>query len=374
MAETDKPIVLITGAAGNIGRSLAAELGDGYQVVGLDQPGKNAAFPLLGADFTDADSLARAFAELRQQFGTRIASVIHLAAYFDFTGEDSPLYREVNVEGTRHLLRALQPFQVEQFVYASTMLVHAPGKPGVPIDEDQPIEPGWAYPKSKAAAELAIVQEHRGIPYVILRLAGLYDEQTSVPTLANQIARIHQRDLQSYFYSGSTLAGQAMVHREDMLAAFRCAVDRRKDIPPGAVILVGEPETLGYDSLQDEIGYLIHGAEDWPTIRLPKPVAAAGALAQAALEPLVPDAIDQGEKPFVRPFMVAMADDHYELDISRARSLLGWEPKHSLRETLPRMVEALKADPVGWYKANKLKAPADLEEKATQPVGGGHER
>jgi nucleoside-diphosphate-sugar epimerase len=300
MAGDAKPIVLITGAASNIGRSLAAEFADGI-------PGRRARPAGKSADLTSADSLAEAFAEFRQRFGTRIASVIHLVACIDFTGEESPLYQSVNVEGTKHLLRRLQAFQVEQFVYANTLLVHAPGRPGEAIDEEQPIEPGWAYPKSKAAAEEAIVEEHGGIPYVILRLAGLYDEPTSVPTLANQIAHIHQRDLESYFYWGSTLAGQAMVHREDMLAAFRRAVDRRKDIPSGTAILIGEPDAMGYDALQDEIGYLLHGAEDWPTIRLPKPLAAAGALAQAALEPVVPDALDQGEKPFIGPFMVAPA-------------------------------------------------------------------
>jgi hypothetical protein len=88
-------------------------------------------------------------------------------------------------------------------------------------------------------------------------------------------------------------------------------------------ILVGELEALGYDPLQDEIGYLIHGSEDWPTLRVPMPAAAAGAWLQEKLEPVVPDALDQGEKPFVKPFMVAMADDHYALDIDRARRLLG---------------------------------------------------
>ena len=29
----------------------------------------------------------------------------------------------------------------------------------------------------------------------------------------------------------------------------------------------------------------------------------------------MPDAIDQGEAPFIRPFMIEMADDHYALDI-----------------------------------------------------------
>jgi NAD(P)-dependent dehydrogenase (short-subunit alcohol dehydrogenase family) len=40
MTEAKKPVVLITGAAGNIGRSLAATLADAYAIVGLDQKGR----------------------------------------------------------------------------------------------------------------------------------------------------------------------------------------------------------------------------------------------------------------------------------------------------------------------------------------------
>src|SRR3546814_4733063 len=64
------------------------------------------------------------------------------------------LFRSVNVEGTRRLLRALQDFDVEQFVYSSTMLVHAAGRPGEPINEDQPIAPGWAYRSEEHTSEL----------------------------------------------------------------------------------------------------------------------------------------------------------------------------------------------------------------------------
>lgn len=362
MASAAKPIVLITGAAGNIGRSLAAALSDAYAVVGLDRPGTKADFALIAADFTDDASISRAMTEFREAHGSRIASVIHLVAFFDFTGEKNPLYDSVNVEGTRRLLRALTEFEVEQFVYSSTMLVHAPGKPGEPIDENQPIDPRWAYPESKARAEEAIRAEHGHIPYVLLRLAGLYDEKTSVPTLANQIARIHLRDLQSHFYSGSTFVGQSMVHRDDMLDAFRRTIDRRKQIPSGTAILIGEPEAMGYDALQDELGYLIHGVEDWPTLRIPKAAAAAGAWAQEKLEPVVPDAIDQGEVPFVKPFMVRMADDHYELDITRAHKLLGWAPRRRLKHRLPEIVRTLKEDPVAWYEANGIIPPPDLAE------------
>lgn len=361
-ARARRPLVVITGGTGNLGHSLGAALTSGYQVVGLDLKSADVGFPVIEADFTSDASVGRALDELRGAFGARIASVIHLVAYFDFSGEQSPLYQHVNVEGTRRLLRALQSFEVDQFVYASTMLVHAPCEPGEHIDESQPIDPRWAYPQSKAAAEAEIRKHHGAIPYVILRLAGVYDEHRTVPTVAQQIARIYDRDFRSYLYSGNTGVGQAMLHRDDLLDAVCRTVDRRATLPDETEILIGEADAIGYDTLQDELGKLIHGARDWPTLRVPKPVAAAGAWMQDRLEPLVPDAIDQGEEPFIKPFMVAMADDHYALDTTRAREMLGWRPRHRLADELPAMVADLKQDPAAWYADNKVTPPAWLAE------------
>ena len=352
-----RPLVLITGAAGNLGQALAGSLGDCYRVVGMDRKAQQTPFPVLQADFATAASIELALHKLRDAFGARIASVVHLVAYFDFSNADDPRYRSVNVEGTRHLLRALQAFEVEQFVYASTMLVHAPCRPGERIDESQPIDPRWAYPRSKAAAEEAVRQEHGRIPFVNLRLAGVYDDRSLVPTMAQQFARIYERDMQSYFYSGSTLVGQAMLHRDDMLDAFRRTIDRRKTLPKEAAILVGEADAIGYDALQDRLGTLIHGVVDWPTVQVPKPLAAAGLWAQARLEPVIPDAFDKGQPPFVRPFMAEMADDHYALDTRLARNLLGWEPHHRFKDELPGLVRSLKNDPPGWYRRNGVTPP-----------------
>ena len=52
-----------------------------------------------------------------------------------------------------------------------------------------------------------------------------------------------------------------------------------------------------------------------------------------------------------------MSDDHYALDIRRARDLLGWEPKHRLKNELPSMVATFKHDPIGWYEANGVTPP-----------------
>lgn len=362
----DKPIVLITGAAGDVGSALSEALAADYRVVGLDRAGAKAHIPLIEVDIASEESVRQAFDTFRARHGSKIASVVHLAAYFDFSGEDNPLYQKVNVDGTRALLRALQGFEVEQFVYSGTMLVHEPAAPGERIDESRTIAPKWAYPRSKAEAEEVIRREHGDIPIVLLHLAGVYDERRCVPTLAQQIARIYERDFKSYLYAGNPDAGQSLLHKEDMIDAFRRTVERRRELPPETAILIGEPDAPGYDDLQDRIGRLLHGEEAWTTLQLPKPVAMLGALLEDKLEPVIPDAIDQGEKPFIRPFMVEMADDHYALDISRARQLLGWEPRHRILGKLPALIESLKQDPLGWYTANKVTPPPWMKQAKDQ--------
>ncbi|MEO9340253.1 NAD(P)-dependent oxidoreductase [Mesorhizobium sp. SB112] len=353
-AEDNKSIVVITGAAGNIGQSIATELRNEHTIVGLDVEGKKADFPLIDVDLSSGQSVNTALEKIRETYGDKIAAVIHLAAYFDFTGEDNPLYTEVNVDGTRNLLRALQNFEVERFIYSGTMLVHEAGKPGEIIDEGKPINPKWAYPQSKADAEAVIKAESGKIPYLLLHLAGLYDDESAVPTLAHQIARIYGRDLKSRLYAGDLKAGQSLLHKNDLVRLFRLAVEKRHMLVPDAVILAGETEAVSYEELQNLIGSLIHGKEEWTTLSMPKPLAKAGAWVEEKAEPIIPDAIDGGEKPFIRPFMVDMADDHYALDISRANDQLGWRPRHSIRDTLPKIVNSLKADPEAWYERHGI--------------------
>jgi nucleoside-diphosphate-sugar epimerase/uncharacterized membrane protein len=356
-----KPVVLITGAAGDIGTALVEALSPDYTVVGTDLEGKKAACELISCDLSSRDSVSLALRELRERHGNKLAAVIHLAAYFDFTGEDHPLYEAVNVEGTRNLVRALRDFDVDRLIYSGTMLVHRANKPGHPITEETAIDPKWAYPKSKAAAEAVIENEHGEIPYLLLHLAGLYDDRTAVPTLSEQIRRIYERDLKSHAYSGSLRTGQAFIHKQDMVDAFVRAVEQRNELPKDLTLLVGESEAVSYDELQKRLAQLIHGAKDWTTLSIPKPLAKAGAWIEEKSEPIVPDDFDRGEKPFIRPFMVDMADDHYELDTSRARKLLGWRPRRRILDTLPKIVENLKSDPLEWYHANKLTPPAWLE-------------
>ncbi|MGH2356163.1 MAG: NAD-dependent epimerase/dehydratase family protein [Chloroflexota bacterium] len=357
-ADRDKEIVVVTGSSGLIGSEVVRRLAGRFDVVGFDRAGPPYPPPAadcVTVDLTSDESVQGALRDVREQHGQRIASVVHLAAYYDFSGEPSPLYEQVTVRGTERLLRGLEGFQVGQFAFSSTMLVHAPCEPGQRIDESWSLEPKWDYPKSKVATEQLITSRRGDFPVALLRIAGVYDGQCHSIPLAHQIQRIYERRLTSHLYPGDTARGQAFLHLDDLVDAIVRLVDRRAELPTELVLLLGEPETLSYEELQRAFGHLLHG-EDWETRQIPKALAKAGAWVQ--------DALPLEEEPFIKPWMIDLADDHYALDITRARTLLGWEPQRRLQDTLPQMVDGLKADPRHWYKENKLDLPSDMESAA----------
>ena len=106
--------------------------------------------------------------------------------------------------------------------------------------------------------------------------------------------------------------------------------------------------------MQREIAKLIDGHEI-STFKIPKWVAKIGAWAQ--------DQMPFMEESFIKPWMIDLADDHYELDVSKAKQLLHWQPKHSIKTSLPKMVEFLKKDPLTFYRVNGLNAPSWLKSK-----------
>lgn len=341
--------LIITGSSGRIGSAFIDRVGATYTEMGFDREGPPHPPPetehVIACDLSSDESVRAALDKVRRLGHRRIASLIHLAAYYSFSGEPSTQYEQVTVRGTERLLDGLRDFEVEQFIFSSTMLVHAPCKPGERINEDWPLEPKWAYPKSKVATEQLILRERGEVPVVLLRIAGVYDDRCHSIPIAQQIKRIYEHRFLSRLFPGDITHGAAFVHMEDMVEALVLAVEHRQDLPSVTTLLVGEPETLSYDALQRAISLQLHGKE-WKTYSIPKPLAKFGAWIQTVLP---------GGDSFIKPWMIDVSDDHYALDITRARTLLGWEPRHALRNTLPTMLSELKSDPAGWYQANDLR-------------------
>ena len=255
-----KDVVIITGACGRIGSNVVKKLGENYRIVGFEllkalYASKNE--ELVPVDISSDESVYQAFTHIRNFYGNRIASVIHLAAYYSFDEQHSPKYESVTVKGTERLLKALREFELEQFIFSSTMLVHAPGCPGCPINENSPVEPKWDYPLSKVHTE-KVIHEMRGkASTVILRIAGVYDDDCHSIPISHQIQRIYEKSLESRLFSGCIDHGASYLHMSDLIEALALAVDKRKQLPPELVLLLGEPETLSYDTLQRKISRLL---------------------------------------------------------------------------------------------------------------------
>src|SRR5438874_5551514 len=104
-----KPVVLITGAGGEIGHGLVAWLaGSGSPIITLDVSRLDSSLaPLVAREFTgsvtDASLLERVLAEFE------VDRVFHLAALLSTRAEFTPLTaHHVNVEGTINLLEFAQ--------------------------------------------------------------------------------------------------------------------------------------------------------------------------------------------------------------------------------------------------------------------------
>jgi nucleoside-diphosphate-sugar epimerase len=354
--KSGKPIIVVTGSAGLIGTRVVKAFSSNFNVVGLDlkAPEKDVeGTDFIECDLTKDESVLRALDTVRERHGDHLASVIHLAAYYDFSGKPSDMYRKLTVEGSFRLLKKLREFQTEQFIFSSSLLVMEPAEEeDEKITEFSPLEDEpWDYPRSKIEAEQTIRQERGQIPTVILRIAGVYDEDCHSIPIAQHISRIFEKKFESYFFPGDKDHGQAFVHLDDLIACLQRVVELRSKLK-NEIFLIAEPEVISYAEMQDLLGELIHGKE-WTTIRIPKVMAKAGAWVQ--------EKIAGEEETFIKPWMVDLADAHYPIAIGHAVEKLGWEPTHRLSHTLPEMINRLKQDPRKWYEMNGLTWPEDEE-------------
>ncbi|NGX53394.1 MAG: UDP-glucose 4-epimerase [Chlamydiae bacterium] len=357
MRDPNKGVILVTGSCGRIGAAVVKRLGQDFNMVGFELLKAfyaSASEELVPCDLSSEESVHQAFTHIRNFYGNHISAVIHLAAYYSFSQEHLELYDKITVQGTRRLLKHLQEFEVDQFIFSSTMLVHAPCQPGQKINEDWPIQPKWAYPQSKVKTEKVIHEERGEIPTVILRISGVYDDECHSIPISNQIQRVYEEQLEAHLFAGDTTHGTSFVHMNDLVDAIASAINKRKELPAETTLLIGEPDVYSYDYTQKKISSLLFG-KDFSTHALPKPIAKLGSWVENHT-PFM-------EKPFIQPWMIDLADDHYDLDIRRAKEVLDWEPQYRLDTTLPKMITLLKNDPIAWYRNNGLHMPPHLKKK-----------
>lgn len=350
-------VIIVTGCSGRIGTRVCKRFIDnGFKVVGFDirEPSPEAgAIDFVHVDITSDENVRRGFDHVRHKYGDRIHSIIHLAAYFSFSENHADLYNKITIQGTGRLLENAKTFKTEQFLFSSTMLVYKPTRPGQRISESSTIDPRWNYPKANVKTENLMHKLRGPIPIVVMRIAGCYDEECHSFPISNVIKRIYERQFTSWVFPGDITHGTSYIHLNDLADAIWLAVQKRAELPEETTLIVGEGKTMSYDGMQRLISKLIEGKE-LHTIRVPKWFAKTSIWALNQFP---------SQENTIEPWMIDLADDHYELDISRARLLLGWTPKHFVASVIPQMIQFLKENPEEFYEANDLAFPQWLKDK-----------
>ncbi len=352
----EKQVVVITGSSGRIGTRLIETISNNYQCVGLDFLAISPIVPSMEfvyVDLSSDESVEKAFSRIKYAYGNRITSIVHLAAFYSFTGKNLELYEKITVKGTERILRYSKGFEVEQFIFTSTLLVHNPTTRGQVITEDSPIEGKWHYPASKVRTEKLIREQHGDVPIVIIRIAGCYDEGCNCIPISQHIVRIYEKQFASKVFPGDVNHGVPYTHFNDFCEMVQVLIQKRKELPKEEIFLCCEEDSISYYDLQQQIAQLLYGKE-WPMVRIPKWFAKFGAWAQG----LAP-----GPAPFIKPWMVDLADDNYEVSMNKSRQVIGWAPKRQLRNILPTIIQNMRADPVAWYKRHNIPLSSFVKRK-----------
>ena len=166
---------LVTGSTGFIGNVLIRKLLErGQKVKALLRPTSDIAalrdlsVERVTGNILDLQSLIEAF--------QGIDTVYHLAAKISIMPGEDRLIREINLEGTRNVIRACLDAKVKKLIYTST--IHALKEPpmGTTIDENMPYDPEnerGEYDRSKAQASIEVIEAiDKGLHTVVLCPTG----------------------------------------------------------------------------------------------------------------------------------------------------------------------------------------------------------
>ncbi|MEC7986125.1 MAG: NAD(P)-dependent oxidoreductase [Myxococcota bacterium] len=347
-----RPVVLILGGSGFIGRAIQRHLHKDYDIITADlQPnafheGSSSQHHII--DQGNPEDVARLLSLLEPN-AERLVGAIHLTAYYDFRNQPDRRYTQLE-QTFPQLLRGLDgllPAGVP-ILHSSSMAAMEPTEPGSPLTASSPRIGSWAYPKHNLAMERILESSALKRPVAELVLAGVYSDRAELVPLFQQIERLRRRRPEALFFPGNTDRGLTYVHIDDTADAFACALIRLRNQPRVHRLLIGEDSAVTYREIHERASQAFHGYQ-LPLIWVPRWLAATGAAGLG----WVGDRI--GVRRFLRAWMVPYAGEHFEFDIAPTTNSIGWQPQVRLSERLPAILDFAKNNPTDWLSTNQAR-------------------
>ena len=313
---------LVTGGAGFIGSTLVERLlKENNKVVIIDNfcdyydrkiKEKNISsfinnknIKLYRSDIRDIEDVKKVFKE------NSIDCVIHLAAMVGVRSsiETPILYQEVNCLGTQNILEEMKNNNIKQLIFASSSSVYGNCKK-VPFKEnmivDFPISP---YAATKKSGEMMIHVYHKlyGINAIALRFFTVYGPKQRPDLAINKFTQLIEQDKEITMYGdGNTFRDYTYI--DDIVA--------------------GIMKSINYVEKNNNVYEIINLGSSNP-IKLKEMIEIIGK--------------ELNKKPKIKQIEMQPGDvDKTFADITKAKELLGYEPKTRFEEGIKKFIEYLK--------------------------------
>lgn len=305
--------VLLTGATGFVGRRLVESLEGGADrelTCAVRRPGAvNCSCEALVNGLDAETDWSRALA------GQQV--VIHTAARAHVMKDESPdplaEYRKVNVSGTLNFARQAAESGVKRFIFISSIGVNGNVNTR-PFTEDDAPNPADLYAKSKWEAEQGLreIQRETGMELVIIRPPLVYGPEApgNFGSLVNWVEKGVPLPL------GAIQNRRSLVALDNLVDLIVTCIDH--PAAAGQVFLAGDGEDLSTTELIQGVAH----AMGRPPRLIPVP---SGLLMFGATL--------FGKKAVAQRLLGSL-----QVDISKARNVLGWRPPVTVEEGLARAV------------------------------------
>jgi nucleoside-diphosphate-sugar epimerase len=312
--------ILVTGAGGFIGHNLCNYLvGQGHNVIGVDLHYQEEAVKEPRSGFQPRMSDFRNWGRMKDWL-SGVDIVVHLASAHLQISLDKKEYWDINVHSLRPLLDLAMRNGVQRFVHVSSVGVYGNLK-RLPANEETPCEPQSIYGETKLAGETEVrkFSAETGFPVVIFRPAWVYGPYC--PRTLKIYRALHKG---RFIMIGNGENLRHPIYISDMLEAFRLAMEA--DSAVGELFIIAGQRPITTNDLVKGFCEVLNVSK--PKIRIPHVLGATMAWGIESVFSLA-----KIEPPMSRRSL-EFFNTHNAFDISKARKLLGFEPKFSFEDGL----------------------------------------
>jgi nucleoside-diphosphate-sugar epimerase len=349
----DLPRLVVTGASGFLGRHLLEALKGRYRILAIARRSQQEcgapihdSITWYQVDIGEGEPLDAVFRDIEGGGGAEV--VIHLAAHYDFTGEDHPEYWRTNVHGLRNMLDRCRHLHLRRFVFASSVAACRFPPPGGVLNESSPPDGDHIYAKTKRIGEAMLGEYRDSIPSCIVRFGAMFSDWCEYPPLYVFLQTWLSKAWNARILAGKGASAVPYLHVREGASFLLALLERHRILNPGEILIASTNGAVNHVELYEEACAAYFGRKVKP-IFLPRWICWPGLYVRDLAGRLL------GERPFERPWMGRYIDLALTVDASHTFERIGWRPKERLEilRRMPFLIENLKSNPGEWAARNR---------------------